>query len=469
MIHPSSALTKFENDLSALPDPVETFRAGLIGADIVLETESGPKKMIYADYVASGRALTQVEDFVLREVLPYYANSHTEQSLCGARMTRMREDARKIIARHCDANAEEHAVIFGGSGATTGINQAIHLFGIHDAIRQGTQVTVLVGPYEHHSNLLPWRECGATLIEIREADEGGVDLSDLEEKLRRYSDEGLLIAAFSAASNVTGVCTNPGPVSRLVKSYGGRILWDYAGGAPYLPMSMQPDGTPIDALVFSPHKFIGGPGASGVLIMRKDAVRNQKPNRPGGGTVVFVNAEQHDYVARLEQREEGGTPNVIGDIRAALAVLVKEAIGQERIDEINHRLSGIGIEKFTQMPNASLLAPERPIRLPIFSFVPHDDDGVRIDYKAFTTALSEKEGIQARGGCSCAGPYVHRLLDISDTCSAQLRDDLLAGDDHNKPGFVRFNLSYLMDDATIDAVFDGILRLSSKLPAANTV
>ena len=462
MLRPSSALTQFEKDLRDPTDPIAALRDGLIGADIVLDTAAGPKKMIYADYVASGRALRQVEDFVMQEVLPYYANSHTEQSLCGARMTRMREDARAIVAQHCDTNAEEHAVIFGGSGATTGINQAIHLFGVHEAIRAGQPVTVLVGPYEHHSNLLPWRESGATIVEIREAVEGGVDLSDLEDKLRQHSSQGMLIGAFSAASNVTGVCTDPGPVSRLVKTYGGRILWDYAGGAPYLRMSMQPDGVDIDALVFSPHKFIGGPGASGVLVMRKDAVRAGTPSRPGGGTVVFVNAHQHDYVARLEQREEGGTPNVIGDIRAALAVLVKEAIGQDNIDQINQRLSALGAKKFAEMANTQLLAPDRTDRLPIFSFVPLHCDKTPVDYKKFTTALSEREGIQARGGCSCAGPYVHRLLSIDDATSAKLRDDLLVGDDSDKPGFVRLNLSYLMDEATIEAVFDGISQLSSK-------
>lgn len=462
MLRPSSALTEFEKMLHDLPDPIAAFRDGLIGADIVLDTPTGPKKMIYADYVASGRALRQVEDFVTQEVLPYYANSHTEQSFCGARMTRMREEARALVARHCDANSDEHAVIFGGSGATTGINQATHLFGVHEAINDGKPVFVFVGPYEHHSNLLPWRESGASIIEIGEAEDGGVDLEDLEGKLIKHADQGMVIGAFSAASNVTGVCTAPGPISRLIKAHGGLVLWDYAGGAPYLAMSMQPEGIEIDALVFSPHKFIGGPSASGVLIIRKDAVTAKTPSRPGGGTVVFVNAHQHDYVSRLEQREEGGTPNVVGDIRAALAVLIKEAIGQEQIDKINHRLCDLGIAKFASMPRANLLAPNRVTRLPIFSFAPMTSDGSTINYKLFTSALSEKEGIQARGGCSCAGPYVHKLLNIDDETSSKLRTDLLAGDDKDKPGFVRFNLSYLMNDSSIEAIFDGISKLASE-------
>lgn len=457
MLCPETALANFDNMLQRLEDPIAELRSGLIGANLMIDTPTGQKKMIYADYVASGRALRQIEDFVLEEVLPYYANSHTEQSLCGARMTRMREEARGLIGRHCKANVEEHAVIFGGSGATTGLNQAVHLFGIPATVAAGRQVHVLVGPYEHHSNLLPWRESGAEVIEIAEAKEGGVDLEDLERILTEIADtSSLIVGAFSAASNVTGVCTDPAPVSRLIKAYGGRVLWDYAGGAPYLPMSMSPDGVDIDAIVFSPHKFIGGPGASGILIIRREAVATNRPSRPGGGTVAFVNERQHDYVTRLEQREEGGTPNVVGDIRAALAVLVKESIGQTQITSINHRLSDCGFRAANSLPGMDMLAPARTNRLPIFSFVPRDKKGQRMDYRRFTVQLSERHGIQARGGCSCAGPYVHALLGISNTQSDQLRDALLKGDDEGKPGFVRFNLSYLMDDTTIDAIFSGI-------------
>ncbi len=456
MLRKPTALSNFDNMLKSLPDPVASLRDGLIGADVMIETPTGPKKMIYADYVASGRALRQVEDFVLQEVLPYYANSHTEQSLCGARMTQMREEARDIIANHCGADPKEHAVIFGGSGATTGLNQAVHLFGIPQALAAGKPVHVLVGPYEHHSNLLPWRESGATVIEIKEAPEGGVDLDDLQTVLNSLDSDGLLIGAFSAASNVTGVCTDPAPISRLIKAKGGKVLWDYAGGAPYLQMSMTPGGVAIDALVFSAHKFVGGPGASGVLIIRRDAPETQQPSRPGGGTVVFVNAHQHDYVAKLEQREEGGTPNVVGDIRAALAVLVKEAVSQTTIDQINLKMSEAAFAALENTSGLKLLAPSRKARLPIFSFVPMQADGSRIDYKDFTTALSNNHGIQARGGCSCAGPYVHALLDIDDTWSAELRDQLLAGEDKDKPGFVRFNLSYLMDQNSVEAIFAGI-------------
>lgn len=457
-------LERFEHELRSAQDPIKVIAAGEIGKGIEIDTPMGCKPLIYADYVASGRALRQVEEFVLAEVLPFYANSHTEQSHCGATMTRMREEARAMIAKKCRANPTDHAVIFGGSGATTGLNQLVHLFDL-----KNTPSVILVGPYEHHSNLLPWRESGATVVEIQEAHGGGVDISHLKATLRSIPKETQIIGAFSAASNVTGVCTNPAPVSRAIKEFGGKVVWDYAGGGPYLPISMSPDGVDVDAIVCSPHKFIGGPGASGVLIIRRDAVMTQAPSRPGGGTVVFVNETTHDYVARLEQREEGGTPNVIGDIRAALAMIVKDVIGEGNIAKRNQELSSRAFDAWSNHPNLRLLAPDHTSRLPIFSFVPLDNDGQRIDYKDFTRALSDHYGIQARGGCSCAGPYVHQLLDIDDETSANLRADLLAGDDTGKPGFVRLNLSYLMDEATVLYILAAIPALVSAYNAKTPV
>jgi selenocysteine lyase/cysteine desulfurase len=463
MTQEAGTLRDFDNQLRATGDILAALKDGLIGKNVEITTPYGRKKLIYADYVASGRALRQVEDFVQDHVLPYYANSHTEQSFCGARMTQLREEARRTIAAKCKADPDKYAVIFGGSGATTGLNQLVHLLGIGRTIATGGEAIVLVGPYEHHSNLLPWRESGATVIEVKEAVEGGVDLNHLESLLREYRSANLLIGAFSAMANVTGVCTNPGPVTDLVKRFGGKVIWDYAGGAPYLEMTMQPGAAEIDAIVFSPHKFIGGPGASGILIMKRDAALTTTPARPGGGTVAFVNTHKHDYVARLEQREEGGTPNVIGDIRAALAMIVKDAIGQSRIDEINQRLSHSAFQAWGRDPRINLLAPQHDSRVPILSFAPKTATGHSLDYKAFTTALSDRFGIQARGGCSCAGPYVHRLLNISDAQSEDLRLQLLDGLDDDKPGFVRLNLSYLMDDTTVETILAAVPTLISEL------
>ncbi|MEO9461071.1 MAG: aminotransferase class V-fold PLP-dependent enzyme, partial [Marinomonas sp.] len=322
--------------------------------------------------------------------------------------------------------------------------------------------TVLVGPYEHHSNLLPWRESGARVIEIPEAPDAGPDLAALKAALEAHSKTGPVIVAMSAAANVTGVCADVVAVTRLVKRHGGLMVWDYAGGGPYLKMDMAPEaGADIDAIVFSGHKFIGGPGASGVLILRRDAVRTSVPYRPGGGTVAFVNAHQHDYVTHLEQREEGGTPNVIGDIRVALAMIAKDVIGQAYFDARNWELARGSFAAWGAHPNIHILASERRERLPILSFVPYTNEGERIDHNAFTRALSDHFGIQARGGCSCAGPYVHALLGIDDATSSTIRADILHGDNASKPGFVRLNLSVLMHDETVDFILASVAELAS--------
>ncbi|MDP2582355.1 aminotransferase class V-fold PLP-dependent enzyme [Shimia thalassica] len=454
------SIASFEAHLRALPDPAAALSAGQIGKDMTIETPFGRKPLVYADYIASGRPLRQVEEFIMTDVLPYYANTHTSDSFCGAAMSTLREEARQVIAEKCGGTVEEHAVIFSGSGATSGLNQLVHLLGVKDAVAAGRPAFVITGPYEHHSNILPWRESGAEVIEIAEAADGGPDLELLDRELARCTAQGLTIAAFSAASNVTGICTDVPSVTKIVKSRGAAMVWDYAGGGPYLPVSMtQPDGSAIDAVVLSPHKFIGGPGASGVLIMRRDAARTQKPSRPGGGTVAFVNAHRHDYVKRLEQREEGGTPNVIGDIRAALALVVKDVLGQEYISARNAGNARKAFAVWGTVPGIEILASDKEDRLPFLSFVPRDAEGARMDYRVFTRALSDRFGIQARGGCSCAGPYVHHLMGIDDAHSDAIRDEILSGDTASKPGFVRLNLSYLMDDATIDYILNAVIEL----------
>lgn len=460
MPHSLTSLAAFEAMLRALPDPTGSLRAGQIGADLTIDTAFGSKPLIYADYVASGRALRQIEDFVMHSVLPYYANSHTHDSFCGAAMTALRAEARQVIAAKCGGNIRDHAVIFSGAGATSGLNQLVHLLGLRDAVARGEPGFVIIGPYEHHSNILPWRESGAEVIEIAEAATGGPDLGQLEQVLRRCTAQGRTVAAFSAASNVTGICADVAAVSRIVKAHDAAMVWDYAGGGPYLPIDMVlACGTRIDAVVLSPHKFIGGPGSSGVLILRRDALRVTTPSRPGGGTVAFVNARRHDYVDAIEQREEGGTPNVIGDIRAALALIVKDVIGQETIAARNGALSARAFAAWRAIPGLELLAPQHEDRLPILSFVPRDRAGRRLEYRSFTRALSERYGIQARGGCSCAGPYVHRLMGIDHGWSEEIRAAILAGDSAGKPGFVRLNLGVLMSDATVDYVLGAVPEL----------
>lgn len=440
---------------------IDDLRDGLIGEGVMIPGKDGPVPLVYADYVASGRALVQVEDFIRYQVLPYYANSHTEASYCGAYMTNMREEARGEIARITGAQ-DDCSVIFTGSGATSGLNRLVTLLGIEKA----ENPVVFIGPYEHHSNMLPWRESRALVIEIPEGKRGGPDLEALEKALEKHRDADLKIGSFSAASNVTGIITDPDPVTRVLRRAGAISVWDYAGGAPYLPIDMK-TGTDAqkDAVVMSAHKFVGGPAASGVLILRKSAVHRATPSQPGGGTVAFVSPWNHDYVCDLTAREEAGTPNVVGDIRAGLVFLIKEAIGQSVIDRREAQLVQRVREGWADTPEISILGHGSAHRLPIFSFLVRDGRGNVVSEQVFTTLLSDLFGIQVRGGCACAGPYGHRLLEIDHAKSDHIRSEILAGHDITKPGWVRLNLSYMMDDKTVDYIIASVKDLAENFEA----
>jgi selenocysteine lyase/cysteine desulfurase len=328
-------------------------------------------------------------------------------------------------------------------------------------VRAGRKVVVLVGPYEHHSNLLPWRESGAEVIEIGEASEGGPDLGHIEAALAENAGADLRIGAFSAASNVTGIITRTDEVTRLLKHHGALAIWDYAGGAPYLPLSMAARSDAAkDAVVLSPHKFPGGPGASGLLIVRNEIAATDRPTAPGGGSVRFVSPWTEDYSPSLVAREEAGTPNVVGDIRAALVLLVKEALGQDLIDARNEALLSRALAKWRDNPFIDILGNMAAPRLPVFSFRVRDGRGGYVHHQLFTRMLSDYCGIQARGGCACAGPYAHRLLGIDEKRSSELLQAIRSGREIDKPGWVRLNFSYLLGDDQAGSIMDGVDGLS---------
>lgn len=440
-------MTEFDHFRASLPAP-DALHEGLIGNAAVIDGPFGPRRMIYADYVASGRAHRAIEQFVLDKVLPWYANSHTRSSHCGQVITRLRDAARAEILR-CTSGGPEHAVIFTGAGATAALNRLVALFGA------GPGVTVLVGPYEHHSNLLPWRESGATVIALPEDARGGPDRVALKQALTQA--DGPVICSFSAASNVTGIVTDVAAVTALCKAHGARMIWDFAGGAPYLPVDLS---VGMDAIVVSAHKFIGGPGASGVLLLRRDAVRRAPPTQPGGGTVVFVNDRGQDYSADLESREEAGTPNIIGDIRAALVFALKDAAGQDHITARNAALWRKARARLAALPRVRLLGALAPERLPILSLQFLNADQTPVHPALSTRMLSDYYGVQARGGCGCAGPYVHDLLGISSAQSDAIRAEIRAGNVMARPGFVRLNLCWAAPENEIDAILDAVSDLS---------
>ncbi|HEY7583658.1 MAG TPA: aminotransferase class V-fold PLP-dependent enzyme, partial [Acidimicrobiia bacterium] len=449
---------------------IETIRRSVIGADTAVFTPFGLRRVTYADYTASARSLSFIEDFIRETVLPLYANTHTETSGTGLQTTRFREDARTLI-RHAVGGDEHHAVIFAGSGSTGAIDRLITILGVRvpaplddqfdlsGHIPLDQRPVVFVGPYEHHSNELGWRETIADVVEIVEDSDGHIDLDDLERRLIEFSDRPLRIGSFSAASNVTGIITDTSAISALLHKHGALSFWDFAAAAPYVGISMrQKEAGNLDykdAIFISPHKFIGGPGTPGVLVVRKDLLANRVPSVPGGGTVAYVNNLVHRYLTDPEHREEGGTPAIVESIRAGLVFQLKEAVGVPEIRRREEDFIQRAIDSWSQNPNIQILGNPKAERLSIVSFVIRFGDRY-LHHNYVVALLNDLFGIQARGGCSCAGPYGHRLLGIDLDTSRQIERQIGLGCEVVKPGWVRVNFNYFISEEEFEFIVEGV-------------
>ncbi|MBX7078182.1 MAG: aminotransferase class V-fold PLP-dependent enzyme [Nannocystaceae bacterium] len=423
-----------------------------VGRRACVDTPFGRRLVCYADLTATGRYLHFVEGWI-RRVRPFYANSHTAVSSTGRVMTQLREKSRCLIHRAVGGGPQDE-VLFVGAGATAAVNKLVGLlglriseplereFGLSQHIPPDRRPVVFIGPYEHHSNELPWLESVAEVVEVDLDDSGRVDLVDLERKLSRYPDRPLKLGSFSAASNVTGVLTNVPVIAEILHRHGAFACFDYAAAGPYVPIDMHPPDPRhrIDAIYLSMHKFIGGPQASGVLVANRALFRTRVPERPGGGTVHYVSGpgrDAVDYTERLGEREEGGTPSILGDVRAGTAFLVKQMIGAERIIAHETELAARALARLKRHPKIELLGPLTVPRLSILSF-----NIERLHHDLVSALLDHLFGIQNRAGCSCAGPYGHRLLGIDRTVSERYRAMIRRGLEGIKPGWVRLTLPF---------------------------
>lgn len=455
-----------------------------VGALQKFESPFGSKPIVYADWIASGRCLESIEQYIQQNVLPYYGNTHTTTSRTGHQSTCFRQEARQIVAECVNAKitgrAAEDSVLFIGQGTTSAVDKLVAMLGLQHALmydlEDALRPVVFCSSYEHHSNLLPWRECGADVIEIQYNPVGGVDLVDLETQLKKHADRKVKIGAFSAASNVTGILTDVDGVAILLHQHNALAFFDYATAAPHVTINMNPVN-PLakkDAVYFSGHKFLGGPGSSGVLIVKRFILPQayEPPSVPGGGTVFYVTNDHHRYLTEREEREEGGSPQLLGDVKLALSMNLMREVGAPTIaareEEImaqvhtalqaDPRIVLLGHPSHSGIDaGASSTAVAAAGRhLPIFSFLIRAFDRF-LHFHFVSVLLNDLFGIQCRGGCMCAGPYAQRLLGLNPENNQNLERSLLDKHEILRPGFTRLSFSYWMPAEEVTYITKAVL------------
>lgn len=458
-------------------------RENIIGREQTFRSPYGQKKIRYADWTASGRAYGPIEDFIREAIMPFIGNTHTGSTVTGTLMSAAYEEAKTVIKTHVNAGPDD-VLVFCGSGMTAAVNKLQRMLGMRipgrvmDYLRQddsGSKVyanaaacdpltrfavdetlrpVVFITHMEHHSNQVSWLETIAT-VEIIAADgNGNVDLHHFETLLEKYRHRKNKIAAVTACSNVTGIMTPYHDIAKLVHAQGGLCFVDFACAAPYVDMDMHPaeKDAHLDAIYFSPHKFLGGPGTPGVLVFNQSMYGDQVPDQPGGGTVVYSNPwGGHEYVRDVEQREDGGTPPLLQAIKAAMCIRLKEKMGVENIRLREAEILEAMFERFDKMENVLVLQGDKKQRLGIVSFIVRG-----VHHNLVVKLLNDRFGVQARGGCSCAGTYGHFLLRVDRSRSEQILEAIRRGDLFCKPGWVRISIHPTMTDTDIGQIMDAV-------------
>jgi len=462
-------MTMISENITVETSDLETyfnqFRKHIIGQDQTFVSPYGERKIIYTDWTASGRLYRPIEEKLSNEFGPFVANTHTETTVSGTAMTKAYHKAKHIIKEHVNCN-DDDVLIVSGNGMTGVVNKFQRILGLkvpenlkeHTKIPDEMRPVVFVSHMEHHSNQTSWLETMATVEVIPPDNEGIFSLENLEKLLVEYKDCTIKIASIVGGSNVTGIETPYHDVAKLMHKHGGVCFVDFACSAPYVDIDMHPadEAQQLDAIFFSPHKFLGGPGTSGVLVFNKKLYNNMVPDCPGGGTVSWTNPwGEHKYIENIEDREDGGTPGFLQTIKAALAVKLKEQMGVSNMLKREHQLVAIIFKKLEAIENINILAGQHKDRLGVISF--YIDD---LHYNLGVKLLNDKFGIQTRGGCSCAGTYGHFLLHVDQKMSHELTHEISIGDLVRKPGWIRMSIHPTTTDAEIEFVCDSIIALA---------
>jgi len=440
----------------------QKFRQNIIGIDTTYETPYGRKKIIYADWLASGRLYAPIEKTLLDHFGPFIANTHTETNETGMRMTTSYHYAHDLIKKYVNAGPND-VIITAGSGMTSMINKLQRILGLKgcgklrhdDCIQNSERPVVFITHMEHHSNHTSWYETNTDVILLQPDKDLLINLDELRNQLEKYRDRQFKIGSFTACSNVTGIRTPVHEMARMMHEYGGLCFIDYAASAPYDDIDMHPDDpmAKLDAIFFSPHKFLGGPGSSGVLIFDSTMYHSEVPDNPGGGTVDWTNPwGSYKYVDDIESREDGGTPGFLQAFKAALALELKEQMGTQNISRREQELVELAFREIKKIPSIKILAGNMEDRLGVISFY-HE----KIHFNLIARLLSDRFGIQVRGGCACAGTYGHFLLEVSYDRSKKITEKINRGDLSEKPGWVRWSLHPTMTDEEI-LYFTGSLK-----------
>ncbi len=442
----------------------EPFRQNVVGIDLMHQGN----KLLYADWTASGRLYRPIEDFMSNEIGPLIANTHTEASFTGCAMTNLYHQAQQVIKKHVNAGKDD-VLICAGAGMTTVVNKFQRILGFKIAekwserlhIEEKEKPVIFITHMEHHSNQTTWEECAVTVVRVPEDENRLPDASALDKLLEEYSDRPLKIGSFTACSNVTGIKLNYPELARIMHAHNGFCFMDFAASAPYVDIDMNPANPDekLDAVMFSPHKFLGGPGSSGVLVFNKCLYNNKIPDHPGGGTVTWTNPwGEHNFFDDIEVREDGGTPGFLQTIRTALSIQLKDAMGTDKIHQREQELVKILTESLNRVPRLKILHESQMNRLCVVSFyIPN------IHFNLIVRLLSDRFGIQTRGGCSCAGTYGHILLGVDEETSQAITCQIDEGDLSQKPGWVRVSMHPTSTDQEARDIGDAVLQIVENL------